>query len=67
MASAENVAVAAPLVSVVVPCCGMLEYTKLCVPNMLRWGERGHSGYFLRIGAGEARPRRKRGGRKQGA
>jgi hypothetical protein len=37
MPTAQDVSVVAPLVSIVVPCCGMLEYTKLCVPNVLRW------------------------------
>ena len=37
MPTAQDVAVTAPLVSIVVPCCGMLEYTKLCVRNVLGW------------------------------
>jgi GT2 family glycosyltransferase len=51
MASAENVAVAAPLVSIVVPCCGMLEYTKLCVPNVLRWSREPIELIFIDIGS----------------
>src|SRR5436853_3702324 len=34
--SESKVAIAGSLVSIVVPCCGMLEYTKLCVPSVLK-------------------------------
>jgi GT2 family glycosyltransferase len=33
---AAKVAVAPALVTIVVPCCGMIEYTKMCVPSLLR-------------------------------
>jgi GT2 family glycosyltransferase len=38
MATSSNISVAHTpgLVSILVPCCGMLEYTKLCVPSLLR-------------------------------
>ena len=38
MVNAANVSIATPpgLVSIIIPCCGMLEYTKLCVPSVLR-------------------------------
>jgi hypothetical protein len=36
--TAANISVSSPvgLVSIIIPCAGMLEYTKLCVPNLLR-------------------------------
>jgi hypothetical protein len=36
--TAANISIASPpgLVSIVIPCCGMLEYTRLCVPSVLR-------------------------------
>jgi GT2 family glycosyltransferase len=51
MANAENVAVAAPLVSIVIPCCGMLEYTKLCLPNVLRCSREPIELIFIDIGS----------------
>jgi hypothetical protein len=37
MPNVSNIAVAprADLVSILIPCVGMLEYTKLCVPSVL--------------------------------
>ena len=32
----EIAVVTQSLVSIMIPCCGMLEYTKLCVPSVLR-------------------------------
>jgi GT2 family glycosyltransferase len=39
----------APLVSVLVPCCGQLEYTRLCVPSLLRYSRRPYEVIFLDI------------------
>jgi hypothetical protein len=38
MATVSNVSVVPrpELVSILIPCCGMAEYTKLCVPSILR-------------------------------
>jgi glycosyltransferase involved in cell wall biosynthesis len=38
MVTANNISITSPsgLVSIVIPCCGMLDYTKLCVPSVLR-------------------------------
>jgi O-antigen biosynthesis protein len=48
-----NVSVASHqgLVSIVVPCCGMLEYTKLCVPSVLRHSRPPFELIFLDIGS----------------
>lgn len=40
---------AARLVSVVVPCCGQLEYTRLCVPSLLRHSRRPCELIFLDV------------------
>ncbi len=47
------VSVQAPpgLVSVLVPCCGQLEYTKLCVPSVLRQSRGAYELIFLDIGS----------------
>src|SRR5260370_40835914 len=39
------------LVSVLVPCCGQLKYTKLCVPSLLRHSRRPYELIFLDIGS----------------
>ena len=39
------------LVSVIVPCCGMLEYTKLCVPSLLRHTRPPFEMIFIDIGS----------------
>lgn len=53
MANATNVAVASTpgLVSIVIPCCGMLEYTKLCVPGVLKHSRAPFEIIFLDIGS----------------
>lgn len=39
------------LVSIVIPCCGMLEYTKLCVPSVLKHSRSPYELIFLDIGS----------------
>jgi GT2 family glycosyltransferase len=39
------------LVSILVPCCGQLEYTKLCVPSLLRHSRQPYELIFLDIGS----------------
>lgn len=39
------------LVSIIMPCCGMLEYTKLSVPSVLRFSRRPIELIFLDIGS----------------
>lgn len=39
------------LVSIIVPCCGMLEYTKLCLPSLLRYTRPPYELIFLDIGS----------------
>src|ERR1700688_2399137 len=53
MASKVDLAVASTpgLVSIVVPCCGMLEYTKLCVPSILKHTRPPFELIFLDIGS----------------
>lgn len=41
----------ADLVSVIVPCCGMLEYTKLLVPSLMRYTRMPFELIFLDIGS----------------
>ena len=45
------VAPAPPLVSIVIPCCGMLEYTQLCVPSILKHTRMPYELIFLDIGS----------------
>jgi GT2 family glycosyltransferase len=47
------VSVLAPagLVSILIPCCGMLEYTKLCVPSVMRHSRIPFEVIFLDIGS----------------
>jgi GT2 family glycosyltransferase len=49
--ASEKVAVVAPLVSIVIPCCGMLEYTKLLVPSLLKHTRSPYELIFLDIGS----------------
>jgi GT2 family glycosyltransferase len=39
------------LVSIIVPCCGQLEYTKLCIPSVLRYSREPFELICLDIGA----------------
>jgi hypothetical protein len=39
------------LASIIVPCCGQLEYTKLCVASLLRHTRKNHELIFLDIGS----------------
>src|SRR5215212_8153915 len=39
------------LVSILVPCCGMIEYTKLCVPSVLRYSRAPIELIFLDMGS----------------
>jgi O-antigen biosynthesis protein len=39
------------LASVLIPCCGQLEYTKLCVPSLLRHSRQPYELIFLDIGS----------------
>jgi hypothetical protein len=49
----QPVSVLAPpgLVSVLVPCCGQLEYTKLCVPSVLHHRRSPYELIFLDVGS----------------
>ena len=40
-----------PLVSIIVPCCGMIEYTKLCIPSILKYSRPPIELIFLDIGS----------------
>ncbi len=53
MANKVDIAVAGTpgLVSIVVPCVGMLEYTKLCVPSILKHSRQPFELIFLDIGS----------------
>ena len=46
-----SVVSSAALVSILVPCCGMIEYTKLCVPSILRHSRPPIELIFLDIGS----------------
>jgi GT2 family glycosyltransferase len=46
-----QVAALSGLVSILVPCCGMLPYTKLCVPSLLRHSRPPFELIFLDIGS----------------
>ena len=43
--------VVAPLVSILIPCCGMLEYTKLLIPSLLQFTRAPYELIFLDIGS----------------
>lgn len=47
------IAVSSPpgLVSILIPCCGMLEYTRLCVPSVLRCSREPFELIFLDVGS----------------
>src|SRR5271167_1589176 len=45
------VQVVGPLVSILVPCCGMLEYTKLLVPSLLKHTRPPFEVIFIDIGS----------------
>src|SRR5438445_13017155 len=53
MPTATNISITSPagLVSIVIPCCGMLNYTKLCVPSVLRHSRAPFELIFLDIGS----------------
>jgi len=47
----EKISVVGPLVSILVPCCGMLEYTKILMPSLLRCTKPPFELIFLDIGS----------------
>src|SRR5437763_16514543 len=49
----SNISITSPpgLVSIVMPCCGMVEYTKLCVPSLLRFSREPIELIFLDVGS----------------
>src|SRR3954465_7542198 len=49
----QPVSVVSPpgLASILIPCCGQLEYTKLCVPNLLKYTRQPFELIFLDIGS----------------
>jgi GT2 family glycosyltransferase len=49
--SESPVATVAPLVSILIPCCGMLEYTKLLVPSLFKHTRSPYDLIFLDIGS----------------
>ena len=53
IAQEQPLSVATPggLASIVVPCCGQLEYTKLCVPSLLKHTRQPFELIFLDIGS----------------
>src|SRR5438309_2525942 len=53
MVTTNSIAIASPpgLVSIIIPCCGMLDYTKLCVPSVLRHSRSPFELIFLDIGS----------------
>jgi O-antigen biosynthesis protein len=51
MTNSANISLTKDLVSIVVPCCGMLEYTKLCVPSILKHTRPPYELIFLDIGS----------------
>ena len=48
-----KIAAASPgtMVSIIIPCCGMIEYTKICVPSVLRYTRPPFELIFLDIGS----------------
>ncbi len=52
MATTSPISVTSPpgLVSILLPCAGMLDYTKLCVPSVLRYSREPFELIFLDIG-----------------
>ena len=53
MVTANSISITSPpgLVSIIIPCCGMLDYTKLCVPSVLRHSREPFELIFLDIGS----------------
>jgi GT2 family glycosyltransferase len=51
IAVGDKQSVVAPLVSILIPCCGMLEYTKLLVPSLLQFTRAPYELIFLDIGS----------------
>ena len=47
----DKPAVVAPLVSILIPCCGMLEYTKLLIPSLLKNTRAPYELIFLDVGS----------------
>jgi len=47
----KGIAVAGQLVTILIPCCGMLEYTKLCVPSILKHTRMPYELIFLDVGS----------------
>jgi hypothetical protein len=49
----QTISIASPtgLTSVLIPCCGQLEYTKLCVPSLLKHSRQPFELVFLDIGS----------------
>jgi GT2 family glycosyltransferase len=49
----QTISIASPtgLASVLIPCCGQLEYTKLCVPSLLKHSRQPFEVIFLDIGS----------------
>ena len=49
----QPISVASPsgLVSILIPCCGQLEYTRLCIPSVLRYSRKPFELIFLDIGS----------------
>lgn len=47
----KPVAAVGPLVSILIPCTGMLEYTKLCVPSILKHSKPPYELIFIDIGS----------------
>jgi GT2 family glycosyltransferase len=53
---AGRAAGAAGLVSVLVPCCGQLEYTRTCVPSLVRHSRRPYELIFVDVGSLDGTP-----------
>ena len=53
MVTAKDLSITSPpgLVSLLIPCCGMLEYTKLCIPSVLRHSRAPFELVFLDVGS----------------
>jgi O-antigen biosynthesis protein len=53
LAQEQPISLASPsgLVSILIPCCGQLEYTKLCIASVLRYSRKPYELIFLDIGS----------------
>jgi GT2 family glycosyltransferase len=51
IAVGDKPSVVAPFVSILIPCCGMLEYTKLLIPSLLHYTRAPYELIFLDIGS----------------